>query len=198
MLKFLVSVLLAILIFTPTCIFGSKFFRLSSQAKDNFNDVVSTIKQVAQQEGDVKTVLLIMDGDTALLTFEKGKGHEVTYRTCESKSGVETCEEKPYRITYQDTPVSPVRKEIHTTYTYPDQCFGKDCICLCQEREVQGTQQEGAQVVFETATCTQILCSPIGDLSVKKFYHYRSEDDPRRTFLEVKNDNGDIVLTSQR
>ena len=61
MIKFLVTVLLAIIIFAPACLFASKFFSLSNQAKDNFVNFVNEIKEMeTAQLGERKNFILII------------------------------------------------------------------------------------------------------------------------------------------
>jgi hypothetical protein len=73
MVKFLVTVLLAIIIFVPACMASSKFFRLSGQSKDNFVDFVHTIEDMKNDpDGSKETSLLIMDKGTAIVYFPPG------------------------------------------------------------------------------------------------------------------------------
>jgi len=69
--SFLVTILLAILIFAPSCLFASKFFRLSAQAKDNFVAFVSDVEdlQLHGKDGELRNVPIILDAETALLYF---------------------------------------------------------------------------------------------------------------------------------
>ena len=68
MVDFLVTILLAIIIFVPACLFVSEFFRVSEQAKGNFLELTKTIQEM--KEGDRTTALLIVDDGTALVYFE--------------------------------------------------------------------------------------------------------------------------------
>ena len=70
MVEFLVTVLLAIIIFVPACLFVSEFFRVSDQAKDNFIEFTKTVETM--KDGQKTTSLLIMDEGTALIYFEPG------------------------------------------------------------------------------------------------------------------------------
>ncbi|MBU0459521.1 MAG: hypothetical protein KKH52_04510 [Nanoarchaeota archaeon] len=74
MVKFLVVVLLSIIIFAPACIIGSKFFRLSEQAKKNFVNFVDEMKKMEDAvDGERTTLLLILDKETAIVYFEPNK-----------------------------------------------------------------------------------------------------------------------------
>ena len=68
MVKFLVTVLLAIMIFVPGCFFASKFFRLSDQAQDNFHDLAKEIRDLSEngKDGELRNFLVILDPETTL------------------------------------------------------------------------------------------------------------------------------------
>jgi hypothetical protein len=71
MIKFLTTVLLAIIIFAPACYVASSFFRLSDQAKDNFIKFVDKVKSMENEISTTeKIALLIMDEGTAVVYFE--------------------------------------------------------------------------------------------------------------------------------
>ncbi|MBI2666425.1 hypothetical protein HYX13_02320 [Candidatus Woesearchaeota archaeon] len=76
MLEFLVGVILAILIFTPTCMFTAAIFRLSQQGEDNFGSFVTELQELSTVNGgeDAKQIsVLILDEQTALVYFEPEK-----------------------------------------------------------------------------------------------------------------------------
>jgi len=79
MVKFLVTILLAIIIFVPSCIFINKIIdaatRTSEQAKDNFVKFVAELHQFVKekQAGDRFSTLLILDAQTAIVYYEKNK-----------------------------------------------------------------------------------------------------------------------------
>jgi hypothetical protein len=72
MVKFLTSLLLAIIIFAPACMIGSKVFRTSEQAKENYADLVSELIDFAANSfvGEQSSEILIMDSETAIVYFE--------------------------------------------------------------------------------------------------------------------------------
>jgi len=114
MIKFLVTVLLAIIIFAPACMFASKFFSLSSQAKDNFVDFVNEIKEMEQaQLGERKSSILILDKPTAVVYFEKDQNQVKVDVIADSLS-----------LNY------------HVIFEKPGQCNAdKSCLCLFREFE---------------------------------------------------------------
>jgi hypothetical protein len=71
MLKFLTTIILAIIIFAPACMISSRFFRLSSQAENNFNTFIEEIRDLNEngEVGEVRNNLLILDKGTALVYF---------------------------------------------------------------------------------------------------------------------------------
>ncbi len=76
MVQFLVTIILALIIFAPACYVTSKIlFRTSEQAKDNYVEFAGELSTFAKEAkfGERKSILLIMDEKTAMVYFEKGK-----------------------------------------------------------------------------------------------------------------------------
>ncbi len=71
MVKFLTSLLLAIIVFAPACMIGSKFFRTSTQALDNYGEFVTKIQKFAGESeiGEPGSTLMIIDEETAIVYF---------------------------------------------------------------------------------------------------------------------------------
>jgi len=73
MVPFLMVTILALIIFIPTCMFASEMMRVSAQAKENFDDVFSTIEEVNQEKvGYMDSVILILDDQTTFVYFNAG------------------------------------------------------------------------------------------------------------------------------
>ena len=70
---FLITLVLAGLLFFPTCKFFAEYLRLSTEAKGSFNDFTEFVKQSAEnlktQEFDTK--ILYLDKGTAAVFFQK-------------------------------------------------------------------------------------------------------------------------------
>lgn len=118
-LKFLVTILLALIIFVPACYMGAKLFRVSDQAKDNYVDLVEELNKFSKEAeiGARESTLLIMDKATALVYFEKGKE--------------EVLVEVDARIPYSDF-IIHLQK--------PVQCEeGKNCLCLFRKSEFESS-----------------------------------------------------------
>lgn len=120
MLKFLTTLLLALIIFVPACMFVSKFFSISQQAEGNFLEFVGEIKEIEKPTvpiNDQRVQLLILDDKTALTYFEKSSTEVI----------VEVDAAAPY-----------------TDYTIhiskPSKCVSaKGCLCLIQKPEFEVT-----------------------------------------------------------
>jgi hypothetical protein len=111
MVKFLLTLIIAIIIFVPACLFVSNVFRLSSQANENFGEFVQEIGNLAEKgrEGETESFQLIMDEETAIVGFNK------------NSSKVESCEKK-----------SESGKVFCGHWPKPDtdECKGESCVCL--------------------------------------------------------------------
>ncbi|MBT4805166.1 hypothetical protein HON71_03265 [Candidatus Woesearchaeota archaeon] len=133
MIKFLVTVLLAIIIFAPACLFASKFFSLSNQAKDNFVNFVNEIKEMeTAQLGERKNFILILDEPTAVIYFEKGK----------SQVGVDVdgWAARDYKVIFEK----------------PSSCSDeKNCLCLFREVNVMEAGSRLVNVIGIQNICEQ-------------------------------------------
>ena len=69
MVDFLVTVLLALIIFVPACIGISKLFRTSEQAGQSYHDITGKLKDMDQQASPTTSTVLILDQDTAVVYF---------------------------------------------------------------------------------------------------------------------------------
>ncbi len=140
-MEFLVTVILAILIFAPACYVSAKFLRTSEQAKDNFVEFAQGLGDFAQKglPGEKKSQLLIMDQGTAIVYFEKGQ-QEVL---------VEVDAAAPY-----------TDYKIHLQK--PAQCADekKNCLCLFREAEFDTTYWKPG---YDTVTVkpVTVLCANI-------------------------------------
>lgn len=130
MLEFLVTVILALLIFTPTCIFTSKFFRISQQAGENFHAFVDELEAFAQDEQRLsKTAVLIMDEETVIIGFNKPQP-------------VVTCVEGLYLHMCKEWEVPNVQE-----------CSGP-CICLIRKMKLpEGEVPLIGKTTYESVTC---------------------------------------------
>lgn len=128
MMKFLVSLVLAIIIFVPACLFTSKFFRLSGQAEDDFIQFTRTIEK-AQLTRTTQSHSLIIDSDTFVIGYTGKKNTQL----CTSQNAC-------------------------ATFAYPPECENEACICLCQEYQGTGFTSSTTQedIVCQQRTCEKV------------------------------------------
>lgn len=130
MVKFLVTTLLALIIFVPTCLFASQMLKVSTQAKDNFNDFVDILNEVHNKKvGYSDSFMMILDVNSAVVYF--GKEPEAKIRYYDSESGGN------YDLIFQRPPLCQ-----NGTY----------CICLVSQPEIIEEESKGPQMFWETAT----------------------------------------------
>ena len=177
MLKFITTLILALIIFVPGCMFVSKFFALSEQAKSNFYSFAEEIKTFAEkgQEGEAKGTVLILDKGTFIMNI--WSNYAQGYKRC------------------------PAGLEEHISGP-GDVCAGKDCLCLIREFEKKETQQK-ANYCGDVRPIVEIIpkkfyCVEIPD----NFYIYGldwrhwtrfGDDAPRRIVMGMVK-KGNIVF----
>lgn len=207
MVQFLVSLLLCLMIFIPACYFVSGIFRTSEQAQDNFSEFVKELNDFQEhgKVGERKSVLLIMDDETAIVYFQKNAQKAVI-----------------------DVDAKLPNNDYSIHLLKPGQCDdSKNCVCLFRDTEfdttlfekVSLTELKGKVTVTpKKVVCTDIdynleveTCS-IGDgtmvnsytcsdgfmiernlakgssLAVGSYYEI-----PRRTVLYFNKENGDTI-----
>ncbi len=179
MLKFLTTLLLAIIIFVPACMFVSKFFSISQQAEGNFLEFVGEIKQLGENKNlnpyEGSTILILDKRTFVINVWEK------------YNKGFSRC-----IPLYEEQWILPLTA-----------CPKGDCLCLIQEVKVEETYEEsklcgksGSDIAqINKITPTKISCQQIP----KEYYVYGldwrewnrfSESAPRRfTMGLVKKDN---------
>ncbi len=146
MVQFLVSLLLCLMIFIPACYMASKIFRTSEQAQDNYSEFVKELNDFQEhgQVGERKSVLLIMDDETAIVYFEKGT---------------------------QETVINVDARVLESLFDFskhllkPGQCDNtKNCLCLFRESDFD-VPAFGENVVV---TPKKVLCTNLDyDLTVE-------------------------------
>ena len=114
MVKFLTTILLAIIIFAPACYVSSKFFTLSEQAKDNFNDFTKAINEANKKElGHEEIFMFIQDQNSYIYPItEKSRGVHIT-----------------------NDPI--FGEDVDFTLSYTPECANQNCYCLCRSYEDQ-------------------------------------------------------------
>ena len=152
MVSFLVTVLLAIIIFVPACLFVSNIFRVSEQAQDSFFQLRQDIESFSDPTltiGTPKPSLLILDAGTAVVYFEPDYP-EVKLQV----DGQEADEQSRYA-------------DYLLVWKRPTSCTeGKSCLCLFRDPEFEsstylpfGGGLVGIRLI--TVTDTASLCQEI-------------------------------------
>lgn len=224
MMKFLVTVILAIIIFAPACLFLSKSFRLSEQAEGSFNEFTTTLASFNEGKKEKDSFLLKIDAKTAMVYFEHNQ--EKVFLFIEGTGSDRANSGDVY-------------------FTRPTQCSDTTKSCLCLFQEVQGdrkfvddnrkrcsTQSIGcdnyarvhSQATFSTASgkCVQDISLPLSVASCSIGTPHNSvgylckngfviERDllkeegfpayftaPRRIALNIEKKNNAIHITSQQ
>lgn len=147
MVSFLTTLILALIIFVPACMGVSKFFRLSDQAKDNFNNFVKEIQSLAKdgKEGENRNDVLILDQATAAVYFEPNSEEVKVEVNADFWSW-----------------------NFPTDYTIyikpPGKCEkGKGCLCLIRKAKFDATWWELApsKVIITEDTSTPAICKTV-------------------------------------
>src|SRR3989339_584061 len=87
-LNFLITLILAIIIFVPACVMVNKLFTpADSQAKDSFLSLAKEIKKVASTVNGQGSYMLIMEPGTVIVGFTKD-----TFKHCLREGKLDTCE----------------------------------------------------------------------------------------------------------
>lgn len=192
LVKFLLTVLLALIIFTPACIFTSKLFRLSDQAGDSFGQFVTELKKFATEakDGDHKNVVLTIDEESGIFFFQN-KERQFFHEEIKIESNSEGSND---------------RKKVVRYFAFPDQsCKKLPCVCLC--REFSGTPQtanvylDGLMMVEEaTVPCkqSQAVCEEIPRTTFGIANPiYRDVRESRRVSILFEKTNNAINIKKQ-
>lgn len=141
MTSFLITVILALIIFVPTCYGISKLFRLSDQAKGSFIELGKNLEQLPSLEHKKKSEIIILDKDTLLIGFNAQQ--KVQYCAATNDCG---------------------------EVAYPIECEGKACLCLCREYSYSGNL-EGEDLICSERLCETVDGIKFADqLGMSNFY----------------------------
>jgi hypothetical protein len=196
LLKVILGVLFAIIIFAPSIFLASQLFGASQQAKENFNDFVNEVKDFAKdsQDGDIRNFMLIMDENSAIYGFNKDS----------------------LGIQFHGGTVGITRTRIlgtndyHRHYIiYPeDKCNNQNCICLCPEEEYTDVNDgERGASPERMVTCDSLSCTPFESINIigqedKNFRFSRLDEgdtisEERRNLLYFVKEEGKIIITTE-
>jgi hypothetical protein len=200
MLKFLGTMLIALVIFIPACLMVSKLWRLSDQGKESFKELVEIIENFADDSTkDHQSYLLKMDAKTFIAAF--------------TQTGERILLDQETDI-YLDTDDFGAT-DLHTTssdyyFSYPSICGGGACICLCQdieeeilERELEIGRERGmvtydASLEFQEV-CPQLLCKSLEETNLEQSWSFwrKTEEEPRRIQVDIVKEDDKISLSTQ-
>src|SRR3989344_8393057 len=158
MLDFLVTVILALVIFVPAILIVNKACSYSDQAKKSFNELTDLLHDFPNDKSS-EQMILKMDSDTAIAYFEPGADQINIFI-----QGIGKLEFFDSQSMYQEVLVKR-----------PPQCtVGKSCLCLiqdsesefralpdlarnhCTDKDCQLTRIQGETVITPTkARCTE-------------------------------------------
>ncbi len=185
-LPFVVTVLLALIIFIPACILVSKVFRVSEQADNSFNDFVKSMIDFSKSDKNQENFLLIMDAETFIAAFRYPTTAEIQAESRKTGGGT-------FRSSGEKTTV------VSTYFSYPAQCTALPCICLCRKaREGEAATQPDTK--FISYTCEQLRCTMLEDFPLNENWGLSrlTKEEPRRVLIEMKKENNQIILTAKK
>ncbi len=185
-LHFIITILLALIIFIPACLFVSKFFRLSEQADTNFNEFVQKLEEFSRSEKQKDSFLLILDKETFIAAFHYPTTVEFHTEIRETGGGT-------FRSSGEKTTT------ISKYLSYPSQCPSLPCICLCREaQEGESASQRDKKSI--SYACEQLRCRELKDFPLSDNWGISrlTEEEPRRIAIEMKKENNQIILAAKK
>ena len=209
------AIILAIIVFVPACMYGSKLlgrFSRSDQAEASFHTLASEIAEMSvAREGEARSRVLLLDPESALFYFSPaatgarstillgdpvpeciapkwfGTHARAAQRKCISRN---ICDELYFE---------------HMNYPSTE-CGGKPCLILCQgvtkgeARELE-TGVRCLPTYYDlydiSLSCEELIVEPLDasiSVSLPSSVLYRAEDDPRRYALELRKEQNTVVV----
>jgi hypothetical protein len=154
-LKFLVTLIIALLIFIPTILWACNLFRTSEEASNSYNGLVEAIKKVIDKPaGTVESFVLKMDEKTAIISF--GAAQNNVY------------------VGYWD-PMT--KKNFNYSISKPSECT-QTCICLCKRLVQEKEEIGGFPLTWHGYyTCEDRKCDNLGTFNLSMKCEY--DEDPK-------------------
>ncbi|MBI2151877.1 hypothetical protein HYU21_04085 [Candidatus Woesearchaeota archaeon] len=188
MIDFLVTILLAIIIFAPACYFLGKMFTFSEQAKDSFFDLTKEIKSFAKDQKKTETSQLLILDEGSFVALFKDQEKQLIYSTEEFQNpGGEIVETADMDLV-----------EVSGYYfAYPVQsCTQLPCACLC--RKISDESYNKAKDL----NCESLTCQSLPEVKLQSSWSmYRIKDaiieegtKLRRNSLKLTKINGEIKI----
>ncbi|HLD89049.1 MAG TPA: hypothetical protein VI894_02480 [Candidatus Nanoarchaeia archaeon] len=105
-LEFLITIIIAMLLFVPAINFAKNLFRLSSQGMESYNNLVTKINEIGKLHGKfTDSIPVRLDENTAIIGF----GSKAKYAKVLDLKGN------------------------YVKFDKPPECSGKNCVCICRE-----------------------------------------------------------------
>ena len=175
MVDFLTTVLLAIIIFVPTCYMLSKVFVLSDQAKNSFGTMVGDIQKFAEDENALSSnSIIVLDKGTALLLYAD-KTTPLAYDVRETNFNLPTEGDQN------------AKREEYVLPFPAGKCQDIPCACLCRKfGDTLNTEESITRVDLSptdirptagfltlyshtyTMDCTLLLCESLSKVPLKE------------------------------
>src|SRR3989338_2482480 len=188
MIDFLVTILLAIIIFAPACYFLGKMFTFSEQAKDSFFDLNKEVKSFAKDDKKTETSqLLILDEGSFVALFKDQEKILIYSKEEFFNPGGEIVETA-------DIDLVDVSEYY---FAYPLQsCTKLPCACLC--RKISDEYYNSANGL----NCESLTCQSLPEVKLQHYWSmYRIKDATaeegtklRRNSLKLSKINGEIKI----
>jgi len=177
MLHFIISIIIAILLFSVAFGFVAKVFSLSDQAADSFTDLAKEANDFGKSTKDKSSKLLILDVGTIVVAFVPG--------------------ERIFMYKEYIDPQAPDDEGFTFNYFFPQpqECNNKPCLCLCREyKSIRADQgQEGYYIYHYDIQCNKLQCKETSDLA-QSWFTRRTSQDPRRVIVKFTKENDKIKL----
>ena len=196
MVDFLVTILLAIIIFVPACLLSSKLYQQSDESKSSFYDFVSEVEKFSKdaRDGEIKSVLLNVDVDSPVVFFKDKEKVLVDIENVLVPEGE-----------------AATTEDFYYYFNFPsEKCSNLPCLCLCQEYSSGEAIQYDPQMIYDVE-CGKIYCQDFSDLKLEKSWSHfrRSEqsfiktgiskeaDSQRRVVILLTKQNDQLVISEQ-
>ena len=185
MLDFIVTVLLALIIFIPACLFTSELFRTSEQGRESFAKFTNELGTFAKGKEQQKSALLILDAETFIAVFADDTPVVFHSETTPARLG---------RTVNKEVEEAPaITRE--TYFRSPPPCTKFPCACLCREFE----EQSVAGTTDVEYVCPKTACTVLKDFTITKNWGIQRSDtdESRRVIISLKKEGNKITLSQQ-
>ena len=204
--QFLLTIILAFLIFVPACMVVSNILGLEDQARNDFLQFVGEVKDFSANAniGQKESFVLIMDKGSSILFYKEKKK---LFAYSDYDSSVSTV----VSTTGSEVPGAPAYLQYTSYYLeYPVRhCEDETpCACLCRDFADESTstrasaeEGEKGQITHNRdITCENLICQPIPDVSLTHPWRaQRTEGDAklRRQVVELTKTEQGVLIELQ-